>query len=150
MIEIDFEAYFSRLKFAKRGGKNCVFDPVRKQYVVADKEELVRQVLLLHFTEGLHYPKAKMAVEKMITVNGLKRRFDILVYGPDTEPFLLVECKAPGVRINEAVFRQIAAYNLPLRVPYLLVTNGLASYCCAMDYESENFHFLEGLPDYPK
>ena len=74
MIEIDFEAYFPRLKFAKRGGKNCVFDPVRRRYVAAEKEELVRQVLLLHFTEGLHYPKAKMAVEKMITVNGLKRR----------------------------------------------------------------------------
>ncbi|RME11406.1 MAG: type I restriction enzyme HsdR N-terminal domain-containing protein [Bacteroidetes bacterium] len=150
MIEIDFEAYFPRLKFAKRGGKNCVFDPVRRRYVAAEKEELVRQVLLLHFTEGLHYPKAKMAVEKMITVNGLKRRFDVLVYDPDTKPFLLVECKAPDVKITEAVFRQIAAYNLPLKVPYLLVTNGVVSYCCRMDYGEEDFNFVEALPEYPK
>ena len=127
-----------------------MLDPVRRQYVVADKEELVRQVLLQYFTEGLHYPKAKMAVEKTITVNGLKRRFDILVYGPGTSPFLLVECKAPDVKITEAVFRQIAAYNLPLRVPYLLVTNGVATYCCEMDYEREDFCFLGALPAYPK
>ena len=118
--------------------------------MVAEKEELVRQVLLLHFTEGLHYPKAKIAVEKMIVVNGLKRRFDILVYDPATAPFLLVECKAPDVNISEATFRQIAYYNLPLQVPYLLVSNGRLSYCCQINFEQENFQFLAALPGYPK
>lgn len=149
MIEIDFEAYFSRLKFAKRGGRNCVFDPVRRKYVAAEKEELVRQVLLLYFTDGLHYPKVKMAVEKMIQVNGLKRRFDIMIYGPLMEPFMLVECKSPDVRVGKEVFRQIANYNLPLQVPFLMVSNGLESYCCKMDYEKEDFLFLEEMPGYP-
>lgn len=149
MVAIDFEAWFPRLNIAKRRGKTCVYDPIRRHYVAAVKEELVRQVLLYHFTEGLHYPKGKIAVEKMLTVNGLNKRFDILVYDTATKPFLLVECKAPDVKITEAAFKQIATYNLPLQVPYLLVTNGVVSYCCQMDYLAGKFSFLNDLPTYP-
>lgn len=149
MIEIDFEAWFPKLRFKRAEGRTWVFDPVRRKFVVAEKEELLRQVLILYFIEGKKYPKAKMAVEKMVVVNDLRRRFDLLVYGPDMEPFLLVECKNPRVPIDEAVFRQIAMYNLPLRVPYLLVTNGIQTWCCRIDFEAESWSFLPELPHYP-
>ncbi len=149
MIEIDFEDWFPRLKFKREGGKTWVFDPVRRKFVVAEKEELLRQVLILYLTQGKNYPRAKMAVEKMVVVNDLRRRFDLLVYGPRMEPFLLVECKRPDVRIDEAAFRQVAAYNLPLKVPYLLVTNGIQSWCCQIDFEAGSWYFLPELPEYP-
>ena len=89
-----------------------------------------------------------MAVEKMLTVNGLVKRFDILIYDEHTAPFFLVECKAPSVRVSEDTFRQIAAYNLSLQVKYLLVTNGINSYCCEMDYQKQSFEFLQEVPSF--
>lgn len=149
MIEIDLEGYLPKLKFKRERGRPCVFDPVRRKYLVAEKEEVVRQLLILYFTEGKKYPKGKLSVEKLVLVNGTRRRFDLLVYDHQTKPFLLVECKNPEVEINDKVFRQIAAYNLPLKVPFLMVTNGRSNWCCEMDYRSRGYRFLTEVPDYP-
>jgi len=70
----------------------------------------------------------------------------MLIYDKAVNPHILIECKAPAVKIDQSTFEQIARYNLPLRVPYLLVTNGMTTYCCKMDYEKESFEFLEEIP----
>ena len=88
----------------------------------------------------------RINVEKQLIVNGRRKRFDIIVYGMDMHPFLLVECKAPSVPISQATFDQVASYNLALKTDYLLVTNGRSSYCCQMDYEEESYLFLEEVP----
>ena len=72
------------------------------------------------------------------------------VFEKDLSPFLLVECKAPQVNINQSVFDQIARYNMPLKVPYLVVTNGVASYCCKMNYSENDYEFLDDIPPYPE
>ena len=71
-----------------------------------------------------------------------------MVYNNDMANYLLVECKAPSVNVTQATFRQIANYNLPLRVPYLLVTNGVVNYCCRMNYKEESFEFVNEVPVY--
>ena len=142
--------YRQLLDTRTNGGKPQILDPVRRKWVAMTPEETVRQLLLLYLLREKAYSPNRIGVEKMLVVNTLNRRFDVLVYAPDMSPWMLIECKAPSVPVTQAVFDQIARYNLPLRVPYLLVSNGLQTYCCAMDYKAESYHFLENLPDFPK
>ena len=79
-------------------------------------------------------------------MNGLTKRYDVVVFNPDGSIFLLVECKAPEIKISQHTFDQIARYNLALKADYLMVTNGLEHYFCQMDYDKENYHFLQELP----
>ncbi len=131
-------------------GKRYVFGRVRKRWFVLQPEEWVRQLLIHYLIETAAYPAAALAAERSLKLPGdLPRRFDLLVHDREGKPWLLVECKAPEVEVRQAVFRQAAQYNLALRVPYLLVTNGRHTYCCAMDYEAEGWAFLKSLPVYP-
>jgi len=145
-LDIDFLSYKDHLKTKKEDNKRWIYDPIRKKYLVLTPEEMVRQLVLCHFQKEMEYNKNRIAVEKQLKVNGLIRRWDILIYNNGMLPWLLVECKAPEVKISQAVFDQIARYNLTLNVPYLLVTNGLNSFCCEIDYEKQSYEFLEHLP----
>ena len=146
MISLDLLAYQSKLKTKKVGNKKYLFDPIRKKYLVLQPEELVRQLLIIYFLEEKKTSKNRIGIEKSLKVNTLNRRLDILIYDKEVNPHILIECKAPTVKINQSTFEQIARYNLPLRVPYLLVTNGMTTYCCKMDYENETFEFLDEIP----
>jgi hypothetical protein len=110
-------------------------------------EELLRQLFLLYLIEEKKYSPGRIRSEIGIEVNGMKKRCDIVVFDAQINPWLLVECKSPGVELTQAVFEQAAVYNLRLRAPYLAITNGLATYCCALDFERSEFRYLDGLPD---
>lgn len=140
--------YKDRLKVKTEGGKRYIWDFIRKKYLVLAPEEMVRQLVIHWLIESEGVCKNRIAIEKQLMVNDRKKRCDILVYGTDMCPFLLVECKAPDVPLTEQTFRQIAWYNMPLKVPFLMVTNGAQSYICTMDYEEETFKFISKLPDY--
>tara|TARA_B110000003_G_scaffold276580_1_gene324155 strand:- start:21537 stop:21956 length:420 start_codon:yes stop_codon:yes gene_type:complete len=129
-------------------GSRQIFDPVRKKMVKLDPEEWVRQNLIQFLNKDKNYPISLMAVEKGLTVNKLSKRFDILCYNNDSKPLLLVECKAPSVKISQDAFDQISIYNLQFKVPFLLVSNGLEHYCCQLDYEKNSYSFLSEIPDY--
>ena len=105
-------------------GKTEVFDPVRKKWVVMTPEERVRQIFILYLLNVRQFPISHLSVEKAITVNGLTKRYDIVVFGEDQKPYLVVECKAPEVEISQAVVEQAGRYNSTLRAPYVGVTNG--------------------------
>jgi hypothetical protein len=94
------------------------------------------------------YPKSYINVEKLIKINDLSKRYDVVVFQPNGEIFLLIECKAPEVPISQNTFDQIARYNLVLKAKYLMVTNGLNHYFCQMDFENEKYDFLKELPKY--
>ncbi len=96
-----------------------------------------------------NYPKNRIRTEKVLKVNELTKRCDILVYDWEMQPHLLVECKAPNVAVTDATLRQIAAYNMPLRVKYLVLTNGLSHWCCEMDYANADWQFLDTIPIFP-
>lgn len=87
-------------------------------------------------------------VEKELTINGLKKRYDIVIFNSDGSIFLIVECKSHSIKIDQTTFDQIARYNLVLNATYLMVTNGLNHYYCEMDMESERYSFLKTIPDY--
>lgn len=149
MLDIDLLQFQDQLDIRRENGKTFVLDIIRKKYLALAPEELVRQLLIHHLIKVAGYSKNRLSLEKGLKVNGLPRRWDLLVYAPDMTPFMLVECKAPAVKINQQVFEQIAWYNMSIRVPYLLVTNGLQSLCYELDYEKSEVLPLAELPNYP-
>lgn len=128
--------------------KTEVFDAFRKKYVLLTPEEWVRQHFAHFLVNTLKVPTTLMAMEKKIIMNGLNRRFDIVVYSKDISPLLIVECKASSVPITQAVFDQAARYNSVLKAPYLLVTNGLIHHACKIDFNKGNIEYLNSLPLY--
>jgi len=136
----------AELKVKRIEGRLQVFDIVRNKYFVLTPEEWVRQHFLHHLINDLGYAVERMSIEMGIDVNGLKKRCDMVYFDRDGKPIVIVECKAPTVKIKQDVFDQIARYKLTLHVPYLIVTNGLEHYSCTMDYENSRFIFLKDLP----
>jgi len=145
-VPIDYMVYQDQLLIGQKKNKASVFDPIRKKQIIITPEEMVRQLMICYLIHNQQYNKNRISVEKKLLVNGLDKRFDLLVYDAQVSPYLLIECKAPEVPIRQGVFDQIARYNLALKVPYLVVTNGLKTYCCKINYTEENYDFL---PDFP-
>jgi len=137
-------------KFRIKSNENklVIFDIIRKKYVVLTPEEWVRQHIVHYLIEEKKYPISLIAVEKKLTINNLTKRTDILVFNNKGLHEIIVECKAPKVKINQSSFDQIARYNLKLNANYLIVSNGLDHFFCSMDVKNECYIFLENIPTY--
>ena len=129
-------------------GTTQVFDTVRKKYFKLTPEEWVRQNFIHYLNIEKNYPMGLMGVEKMVKYNALKTRADIVLYTTEGKAKMIVGCKAPNVKITQDTFNQIAKYNFKLKVPFLVVTNGMQHFCCKMDYEKNTNCFLEEIPEY--
>jgi predicted type IV restriction endonuclease len=148
MQQLNFPSYSFRFKNSEN--KVSIFDEIRKKFIILTPEEWVRQHVVRFLLEEKNYPKSLINVEKVLNVNGLRKRYDIVVFNPDGSIFVLVECKAPEIKTAQATFDQIARYNMTLKAQYLMVTNGHNHYFCLMDFENEKYEFLKELPDYEK
>lgn len=146
MIKIDFLQYAPKLVTKVEKGKTSVLDPIRGKYILLQPEESVRQLVLYYFIHVLSYPTKRIQVEKMIRGSAYTKRFDIIVYDKSGAPTLLVECKSYKEKINQNVFDQISDYNQVLHVDYLLVTNGIETHVCKMNYQEKSYTFLKDLP----
>ena len=146
MQQLNFPSYTFRFKNSEN--KVAIFDEIRKKFVILTPEEWVRQHVIRYLLEEKKYSKSYINVEKTISINGLTKRYDVVVFKPNGNIFLLVECKAPEVSISQNTFDQIARYNLTLESEYLMVTNGLNHYFCQMDFENERYDFLRELPNF--
>jgi hypothetical protein len=146
MQKLNFPTYSFRFK--NSDNKLAIFDEIRKKFVLLTPEEWVRQNVIQFLIQEKSYPKSYINVEKLIKINNLNKRYDIVVFQPNGELYLLIECKAPEVVITQKVFDQIARYNSKLKSKYLMVTNGYKHYFCQMDYENEQYVFLSDLPNF--
>ena len=135
------------LRIKETGENRHVFDVVRRQFVTLTPEEWVRQHFLHFIIRDKHYPASLIGVEMLVKVNNLSQRADLVVYSREGKPWMIIECKAPAVQMDENVFYQAARYNLPLQVQYFVVTNGLEHYC--LHFNGSGFDYLEDLPEYP-
>lgn len=136
------------LKTKSTENKVFIFDEFRKKYIVLTPEEWVRQHFVHFLKNQKKYPPSLIALEKQLTINGLKKRTDIVVYNQNGLPHIIVECKAPSVAISQAVFDQIARYNLKLNANYLIVTNGIQHFYCQLDLDQQQYLFLPEIPNY--
>ena len=127
-----------------------IFDFLRRKFVALTPEEWVRQHFTHYLVEHKGYPKALLGNEIELHIGDEKLRCDTLLYNKEAQPRMIIEYKAPTIPIQQKTFDQIAAYNLLLKVDYLVISNGLEHYCCQMDYEQRQYRFLPDIPDYEK
>ena len=136
-------------KITETDGKRQIFDTLRRCYVALTPEEWVRQNFIHFLIEKKHYPAGLLANEVGININGTTRRCDTVLYDKiGMRPRLILEYKAPHVKITQEVFFQIASYNSLLRADYLIVSNGFHHYCCKINYEQNSYKFLQNIPNF--
>lgn len=144
--QLNLPDYSERIKLRMNGaGKREIFDPVRHTWVALTPEEWVRQNMTLYISERLEIPLERFSNEAAIEFNGLMKRCDAVILGPDARPMIIVEYKQPRVPINQKVFDQIAVYNMKMDVPYLIVSNGLQHFMCMVDRETRRYVFTDKL-----
>lgn len=148
MQSLNFPAYDFRFKNSEN--KVQIFDLIRKKFVILQPEEWVRQHVINYLIEEKKYPKSLINVEKQLKINNLTKRYDVVVFNSDGSIHILVECKAPEIKISQSVFDQIARYNMQLQANYLMVTNGLEHYYCKMNLQEEKYTFLRQIPDFSR
>tara|TARA_B100000497_G_scaffold51800_2_gene59655 strand:- start:1747 stop:2202 length:456 start_codon:yes stop_codon:yes gene_type:complete len=144
--DLNFPSYNFRIKNSENN--THIFDVIRKKFVVLQPEEWVRQHCIQFLINEKNFPVSLINVEKRVQINGLNKRYDIVVFNSDGSIYLIIECKAPEVKISQSAFDQIARYNLVLKASYLMVTNGLNHYFCTMDHHLGSYIFLKKLPSY--
>jgi len=146
MEQLNLPNYEANIK--KIGGVTKIFDSQRRKFVALTPEEWVRQNFVHFLLEHKGYSPSMLANEVEVSLNGMSRRCDSVVFGRDMKPKMIIEFKRPTVDITQKVFEQISRYNMVLHVDYLVVSNGLKHYCCKMDYDEKRYVFLEDIPLY--
>jgi hypothetical protein len=144
MIAVEFPE--PQFKIKKEGKRNFIFCLIRKQWILLTEEEWVRQNFIQYLTNVLAYPITLIAVEKELQLNGLKKRFDILVYNTPHQPWMLIECKEPNVLLSEAVLQQALRYTMAVPVSYIIITNGTTT--LGWERQENKLIFLKELPPY--
>lgn len=146
MLKLNLPPYQLRIK--EDGGRTMIFDSIRKKFVVLTPEEWVRQNFVMFLMQEKGIPAGLLSVEKGLVLNKTQKRTDIVVFDRSGHPVLIVECKAPAVKVTQSVFDQIARYNLTLKGRFLVVTNGLEHYCCQMFHEEKRYEFRQSIPHF--
>jgi len=137
-----------KLKYKETEKGLSVFDIIRKKYILLTPEEYVRQQFIHYLIQEKKYPKGLLAVERQLKIYKLTKRTDIVLHDKNGNISVIVECKAPKVKISQDVFDQIARYNMNFKAKLLIVTNGLSHYCCLPNYENNSYEFLTDIPNY--
>jgi hypothetical protein len=144
MVKLEFPA--PNFKIKEEEGKEFIFDELRRQWVRLTPEEWVRQNVIQYLVQIKKYPAALIGVEKEIKLGELKKRFDVLVFDKEHQPWMMIECKAMDVELNEDVLQQLLRYNISVPVTYLVITNG--SYTYAYEKKEGMLQVLTTLPDF--
>ncbi len=103
-----------------------LFDGIRKKFVDVTPEEWVRQHIIHYLINEKQFPSSVISVEKQISLNGTKKRYDVVVFNNALKPILIIECKAPHIEIDQLTINQALRYNLELNVPFVFLSNGLS------------------------
>ncbi len=148
MLQLNLPSYQFRIK--QEENLFYIWDNIRKKYIKLTPEEWVRQHFLEFLIQEKHYPKALLAVEQQLNVNGMKKRCDAVFYNRQGNPEIILEFKAPSVEITQAVFDQVAVYNSKMNVEYFIISNGMAHFFCKVNTESAQYDFFNKIPTFEK
>ena len=146
MVQLNLPPY--NIKVKNEDGRRKIFDILRRKYFVITPEEWVRQHFIHFLIDHKGYPVSLLANEVALSVGDKVIRADSILYDKNLSPRMIIEYKAPHIKLTQKVFDQISAYNLLLHVDYLIVSNGIETYICKMDYAQQTYVFLETVPDY--
>jgi hypothetical protein len=127
---------------------DLIWDTLRKKYVRNTPEEWVRQHFIHYLLNDLLYPIGLMASEKLVKYNNMSKRCDIVAFSNQLNTLLIVECKAPKIKLTQDTFYQVAKYNFTLQAPLLILTNGLQHIVAQINLESKEIKYLDKIPTY--
>lgn len=144
MVKVEFPAPNFNIK--EEEGKEMIFDELRKKWVRLTPEEWVRQNFVQYLIQAKKYPSAFISIEREIQLGELKKRFDVLIYNRNHEPWMMIECKAMEVELNADVLEQVLHYNASVPVSFLIITNGSYTYCYKR--VGANLLLLDSLPGF--
>lgn len=130
---------------AKEGSEQ-IFDPLRKKWIRLTPEEWVRQNFVQYLLQVKNYPATLIAMEKKIRLGELTKRFDVLIYDSQHQPWMMIECKAGSVKLDREVLEQVLRYNISVPVTYIIVTNGNDHY--GWIKRNGNLDLIQEMPDY--
>ena len=133
-------------EFKRENNQIFIRDVIRKKFLQLSPEEWVRQNLIMYLIGEKKFPPTLFSIESGIKVNTLQKRYDVLVYSKSGNPFVLIECKAPEVILNQKVFEQIAIYNSKIKAPNMMVSNGLTHYFLKYNSNTSKFEFEKTIP----
>jgi hypothetical protein len=143
---LSYKVFEERL--SKSNSQIYVFDPVRKKNLLLQPEEEVRQRIIDYIHLEKKYPLTHISLEAGLKYNKLAKRIDICVYDRSLHPFLLIECKAPDVAIDQYVLKQAVTYNEILKAPYLMLSNGQETYIFEINFIEKNSKRIITLPEF--
>lgn len=144
IMKLNLPTYEFKIKTEE--GKTWVFDEIRKKQLVLTPEEWVRQHLVKFLIHEKGCPKGLISLEEGLQYNQLSKRADIVVRDRNGNIFMVVEVKAPTVKLDNKVLSQIAAYHKSLGAQYLLISNGMAHFC--LDMRDEGCNFIDDVPSF--
>ena len=145
MEKLNFPTYNFKLK--KNNNKTYIFDEIRKKWIFLSPEEWVRQNFVMYI-KSKGYPLSLMNIEKGFSINGVSKRYDIVVFNQIGKVNILVECKSFKQKIRNNHFDQIMRYNIKLKSTYLVVSNGINHYFLKFDIDNRKHEFIDDLPLY--
>ncbi len=150
MKQLNLPEYSFRI--SGKQGSEMIFDQLRKKWVRLTPEEWVRQNFVQYLISEGRYPSGLIGIEIFFRLNNLKKRVDILVHNRKGEPVMIVECKSPDIRISDfyedKVYDQLGEYNFGYKVPYVIVTNGIANYAFRFNSVTGKYEHLMEIPLY--
>jgi len=135
-------------KFKQEENSLFILDEFRNKFIKITPEEWIRQNFLKFITEYLKYPKSLLKIESKINKDNTRKRTDIIVMDKSLNPFMLVECKNTNIELNQETLNQIAQYNLKVKAPFIVITNGLNHYIFNIDFENNKIVQLNNFPEY--
>ena len=145
MLAIQYPEPVFQIK--KDAEKDIIFDPLRKKWLLLTPEEWVRQNFVQYLIQVKKYPAALIAMEKVIKLGELKKRFDILVYDNNHKPWMMIECKAPAIKLDEDVLHQLLRYHISVPTGLLIISNG--EYTYGWEKKEQSLHLIQELPEWP-
>jgi hypothetical protein len=148
MVKLDLPGFDYQI--SKAEGKIWIFDIIRKKQIVLTPEEWVRQHIIHFFIDHLKYPKSLIKIESGLTYNQLQKRSDVIVYDREGKPWLLLECKAPDLKLNQNAVMQAAVYNNDVNAKYIAISNGMQHVCYEVKGNVSETELLKSFPEYPR
>lgn len=130
--------------------KEYLFDELRKKWILSTPEELVRQKFWKYLNIEKKYPMSLIAIEKQIKINGLNKRFDILIFDSHGNPNIIVECKSPKVKIDQSTLDQALTYQNKIEANFVILTNGEKTYCIKVDLILKKASYIKEIPVFQK
>lgn len=136
-------------RLLKKDGKIWVFDPLRKKDLILTPEEWVRQHWISFLIQQQNYPKGLLATEKGLKYNQLQKRTDLVVWNKSGNAHLLIECKAPSVKLSQKTVEQACLYHSKLHSDYLILSNGMNHICLKWISDEKSFDQMQTFPPIP-